>query len=130
MDNISTSLVETTSAIQRVVAELENLKGEVKLKKEMLDSEMLSDKAYFEASESFQEAKDKLKAEKTRVMANSELARKLSIELPEMKEEVSEIVIQLAGLLSNYVSLTGSDIIELADGSEMKIKKSFKLGKV
>jgi len=126
--NGSTALLELEGLIKQYLSSLENLKKELKSKKEMIDDSFSNDAVYKEQDE---------KAKADALIKNSTKMQILKTpSLVEVKEKVDELRAQikeaeenLSDYLLQYQKLTGFNEIEVNGGETMIIVSRAKLVK-
>lgn len=119
-NNQAINLVNIESLITSHDARLKTLDDEVKIQKDMFNNLLENDQEYVDADK---EAKKtaKLKSQaKAKVMARTE-AKEVVEKLKDLQNQVKELKVALSDYLSQYVTLSGTNQIELPDGTLREI---------
>lgn len=126
-DNLAETLEYLQNIIERNAVQLQDLKDELKLKRQSLRNVFENDTQLSEASEQAQELKQKVKERKSQVQ-NSPQAVQLKTQIKELNQQKKEIEETLSNHLINYHSLTNSTSFDTSDGDqwEFKIKAKVK----
>jgi len=118
--NQAINLVNIESLITSHDSRLKTLDDEVKIQKDMFNNLLENDQEYVDADK---EAKKtaKLKSQaKAKVMARTE-AKEVVEKLKDLQNQVKELKVALSDYLSQYVTLSGTNQIELPDGTLREI---------
>jgi hypothetical protein len=120
--------LELEGLIKNYVAQINNLKAELKKHQELYKDSFESDSVYQEHSEKAKEAA-KLRSEtKSQILKQPALAT-LAEKIADYKSEIKEIQDTLSDYLLQYQNQTGLSEIETGDGETMIIVQSAKLVK-
>lgn len=121
-------LTTIESAISQRVQKLSELKTELKLQNEMLNSYLENDETYREVSEIAKKASQKKSAVKRELLSKSE-AGDLPNKVRELRDEVKEVNDALSYYLREYQRITGTSEIEGEDGEMRQIVYTARLVK-
>lgn len=119
-NNNAVNLINIESLITSHDARLKTLDEELKIQKDMWNGLLENNEEYVSADK---EAKKtaKLKSEaKAKVMARTE-AKEVVEKVKDLQNQIKELKVALSDYLSQYVTLSGSNQIEMADGTMREI---------
>lgn len=121
-------LLTVESAISQRTQKLSELKTELKLQNEMLNSYLENDETYREVSEIAKKASQKKSAVKRELLSRPE-AGDLPNKVKELRDEIKEVNDALSYYLREYQRITGTNEIEGEDGEMRQIVYTARLVK-
>jgi len=111
----------------RQIGQVEQLKQDLKLKREMLRDTLENDADYSEAQAKVKEAQRDLKVAKAMARARNKQILELEIDIKELNAEKKETQLGLFATLDVYQTNTHNNVIDMPDGTELELKKHYKL---
>lgn len=120
--------VSVQAVAVRKIAKLEELKEQLRLKKEMLRDSLTNDTEFSILEADAKAAQNRLKQRKAVLMQDSSIMG-LAMDIKELSEEKKESQLSLFDTLTVYQSQTNSNTIDLDDGSQYEIGRQYKLRK-
>ena len=111
----------------RQIRSISELNEKLKAKREMLKSTLESDQRYSEMQQKVKDAQTELRAAKTALKAQNSQVIALELDIKELREEKKEAQMSLFDTLTVYQSQTNSNTITMDDGTEVELKRQYKL---
>lgn len=111
----------------RQIGQVEQLKQDLKLKREMLRDTLENDADYSEAQAKVKEAQRDLKVARAMARARNKQVLELEIDIKELNAEKKETQLGLFSTLDVYQTNTHNNVIDMPDGTEFELKKQYKL---
>jgi len=125
---VGDELLTVESAISQRTQKIADLKNELKLQNEMLNSYLENDESYREVSEIAKKASQKKSAVKRELLSNPE-AGDLPGKVKELRDELKEVSDALSYYLREYQRITGTSEIEDENGEMQQIVYTARLVK-
>lgn len=119
-------LISVQSVIRRYSEQQEKLNGEIKERRESLKNLFENNEELQKLEETQKTVNSDVKQKKQRIKESPE-AVQLQMKLKELQEEMAEVQQSLSNHLLRYFQMTGSQVIEEADGNEREFSLKARL---
>ncbi len=113
----------------RQIRQISELNEQLKAKREMLKDTLENDPHYSEVQQKVKDAQAELRAAKTALKAQNSQIVALELDIKELREEKKEVQMSLFDTLTVYQTQTNSNTIEMDDGTQVELKRQYKLAK-
>lgn len=113
----------------RQIRAISELNEQLKAKREMLKDTLENDSGYSELQAKVKEAQYDLKTMKAKLRGENAQIVALEVDIKELREEKKEVQMSLFDTLTVYQSQTNSNTIEMDDGTQVELKRQYKLAK-
>lgn len=124
---IERQVVDVQAYAIRQIGQVEDVKHEIKLKREMLNDTLINDPDYSQAKEAVRLANQELKAARARARGRNSNIMQLEMDIKDLGREKKETQLGLFTTLETYQAQTGRNTIEMPDGDELLLKKKYEL---
>ena len=122
------SVIAITNVTLRTMADVEQRKEQIKLRKESVKNALDNDQEYAELKQQQRDLVLKMKEEKLRVISENNLTNYVA-ETKDMERELKDVQLTLFDHVDSYRKTTGQDSIEDENGDTIRIKAQYKLTK-
>lgn len=125
-NNEAIVLINLEEMIKNNVARMDELQGEIREQKEMLDNVLVNSETYRDHVEKAKEA-NQIKSQTRAEIMKQPSVLQVAHKVKDLKAELSELQSSLSEYLGEYQRLAQTNIIETAEGDEREIINIHKL---
>ena len=122
------SMLDLSSLINDYIKTIDDLKGQVKMQRQMVKDALEGDKEYHDKSEEVKKINKEKNAIKQKIMKQPAVETAVA-KMKDLQTELHDMDDKLSGYLQEYQRVSGTNVIEGADGEIRQIVPVYRLVK-